>query len=171
MLLALSHAELGGMYPVAGGSARFPRYAFGNLIGFTSGWIAFLGAVPVGPIMVEDMLLYTSNYISSLTTVSGVRPVLPVQGYLVAARLRLPFARRRGTTAAMARYSGLQVAFILALDPSELSTRCGAVSVSGGFGSSAALATPLRLGWLAVLLYRDASVSPGGTGLIYTGAS
>ena len=30
MLLALSYAELGGMYPVAGGSARFPRYAFGN---------------------------------------------------------------------------------------------------------------------------------------------
>ena len=43
MLLALTHAELGGMYPVAGGSARFPRYAFGSLIGFTSGWVAFLG--------------------------------------------------------------------------------------------------------------------------------
>src|SRR5213076_332516 len=39
MLLALTHAELGGMYPVAGGSARFPRYAFGNLVGFTGGWV------------------------------------------------------------------------------------------------------------------------------------
>src|SRR5919206_1515607 len=29
--LALVHAELGGMYPVAGGSARFPHYAFGSL--------------------------------------------------------------------------------------------------------------------------------------------
>ena len=29
----------------------------------------------------------------------------------------------------------------------------------------------LGLGWLAVLLYTDAIVSPGGTGLIYTGAS
>ena len=37
MLLALTRAELGGMYPVAGGSAHFPRYAFGGLIGFTSG--------------------------------------------------------------------------------------------------------------------------------------
>jgi amino acid transporter len=26
MLLALVHAELGGMYPVAGGTARFPHY-------------------------------------------------------------------------------------------------------------------------------------------------
>ena len=34
MLLALTHAELGGMYPVAGGSARFPRFAFGSVIGF-----------------------------------------------------------------------------------------------------------------------------------------
>src|SRR3954463_15817136 len=61
MLLALTHPEVGGMYPVAGGSARFPRFAFGGLVGFTSGWIAFLGAVTVGPIMVEAMLLYASN--------------------------------------------------------------------------------------------------------------
>src|SRR5437763_12164090 len=87
MLLALTHAELGGMYPVAGGSARFPRYAFGSLAGFTTGWIAFLGAVTVGPIMVEATLLYTSNYVSSLTTISGARPVLTVQGYFAAAAL------------------------------------------------------------------------------------
>ena len=61
------------------------------MIGFTSGWIAFLGAVTVGPIMVEAMLLYTSNYISSLTTVSGGRPVLTVQGYFVAGTLLLLF--------------------------------------------------------------------------------
>src|SRR5947207_10510402 len=30
MLLALVHAELGGMYPVAGGTARFPHIAFGG---------------------------------------------------------------------------------------------------------------------------------------------
>ena len=265
MLLALTHAELGGMYPVAGGSARFPRYAFGNLIGFTSGWIAFLGAVTVGPIMVEAMLLYTSNYISSLTTVSGGRPVLTVQGYFVAGTLLLlfctinvmgvrwladinmlavcwkllvpavtvvaliatsahtenfsahggfmpfgwkgvflalssggvifaglgfeqavqlggetrnprrniPFAIIGGMTVAIVLYIALQVAFILALDPSELSKGWGAVSFSGNglFGPFAALATALGLGWLAVLLYTDAIVSPGGTGLIYTGAS
>src|SRR5438045_7737770 len=37
------------------------------------------------------MLLYTSNYISSLTTVSGGRPVLTVQGYFVAGTLLLLF--------------------------------------------------------------------------------
>ena len=91
MLLALAHAELGAAYPVAGGNARFPHYAFGSVIGFTSGWVAFLGAVTVGPIMVQATLLYASNYVSSLTTVSGGRPVLTAQGYLVAAALLLLF--------------------------------------------------------------------------------
>src|SRR5437762_12730198 len=36
MLLALTYAELGGMYPLAGGSARYPRYALGSLLAFTS---------------------------------------------------------------------------------------------------------------------------------------
>src|SRR3978361_221367 len=34
MVLALIHADLGGAYPVAGGTARYPHYAFG---GFTGG--------------------------------------------------------------------------------------------------------------------------------------
>src|SRR5215831_18989516 len=29
IILALVHAELGGMYPVAGGTARFPHLAYG----------------------------------------------------------------------------------------------------------------------------------------------
>src|SRR5207302_9634439 len=91
MLLALTHAELGSTYPVAGGSARFPHYAFGSVIGFTSGWVAFLGAVTVGPIMVEATLLYASNYVSSLMTVSSGRPVLTAQGYVVAGALPLLF--------------------------------------------------------------------------------
>src|ERR1044072_7433916 len=91
MLLALGHAELGATYPVAAGNARFPHYAFGRLIGFTSGWVAFLGAVTVGPIMVEATLLYASNYVSWLTTVSAGRPVLTAQGYVVAALLLLLF--------------------------------------------------------------------------------
>src|SRR4051794_35488074 len=92
MLLALAHAELGGMYPVAAGSARFPRYAFGGLIGFTSGWVTFLGAVTVAPIMVEATLLYASNYAPALMTVSGDRPVLTTEGYVVAAALLLVFS-------------------------------------------------------------------------------
>lgn len=56
IVLALIHAELGGMYPVAGGSARYPHYAFGSMIGFAAGWFAFLGAVTTAPIEVEAAL-------------------------------------------------------------------------------------------------------------------
>src|SRR5437588_7936735 len=92
ILLALAHAELGGMYPVAGGSARFPHYAFGSLIGFAGGWFAFLGAVTTAPIEVEAAIQYASNYISGLTTTSGGTAVLTTTGYLVAAGLMLLFS-------------------------------------------------------------------------------
>jgi amino acid transporter len=45
------------------------------------------------------------------------------------------------------------------------------VSSSGTFGPLAATATVLGLGWLAVLLYADAIISPGDTALIYTGVT
>src|SRR5207244_6897895 len=91
LLRACTHAGVGGMCPVAGGSARLPRFAFGGLLGFTGGWVAFLGAVTVGSIMVAATLLYASNYVSSLMTVSSGRPVLTAQGYLVAGALLLLF--------------------------------------------------------------------------------
>ena len=60
-VLALVHAELGSAYPVAGGTARFPYYAFGSLAGFTAGWAAYLQAVTLAPIEVEASLQYLSN--------------------------------------------------------------------------------------------------------------
>jgi amino acid transporter len=92
LLLALVHAELGGMYPVAGGSARFPHYAFGSLAGFAGGWFAFLGAVTTAPIEVEAALQYSSNYLSGLTKMSSGTLVLTTGGYFVAAALMLLFS-------------------------------------------------------------------------------
>src|SRR5215475_16104354 len=51
-LLALTYAELGATYPVAGGAARFPYYSHGPLAGFTAGWAAWLQAVFVAPVEV-----------------------------------------------------------------------------------------------------------------------
>src|SRR5690348_709475 len=53
VLLALVHAELGGMFPVAGGTARYPHYAFGGLAGMSFGWFSWLQAATVAPIEVE----------------------------------------------------------------------------------------------------------------------
>ncbi|HEY0359007.1 MAG TPA: APC family permease [Mycobacteriales bacterium] len=89
ILLALVHAELGGMFPVAGGSARFPHYAFGTLAGFAGGWFAFLGAVTTAPIEVEAALQYATNYLPGLTRVTGSTPVLTPVGYAAATALML----------------------------------------------------------------------------------
>ncbi|MFC6707793.1 APC family permease [Flexivirga alba] len=73
-------------------------------------------------------------------------------------------------------YILLQVAFIAALDPSALAhdgwanvgNAISLGSTAGNFSPLAALATFVGLGWLAGLLYADAFISPGDTGLIYT---
>src|SRR5947208_3918887 len=91
LILALVHAELSGAYPVAGGSARFPHYAYGSVIGFGIGWIAWLGAVTTAPIEVEAALQYGTHYISWLTKTSGGETVLTAQGYAIAAVLMLVF--------------------------------------------------------------------------------
>ncbi|MCL2541615.1 MAG: APC family permease [Nocardioidaceae bacterium] len=65
-------------------------------------------------------------------------------------------------------YVLLQVAFIGSLSPSLLAHGWAKLSFQNDFGPLAAVATMLGLGWLAVLLYADAIISPGDTGLIYT---
>jgi len=267
ILLALVHAELGGMYPVAGGSARFPHYAFGSLAGFAGGWFAFLGAVTTAPIEVEAALQYSTNYVSGLTKISGNGSVvLTATGYLIAAVLMLLFSvinvmgvrwlsetnkiavwwkiaipvltvfaiaiaafhtsnfsagggfmpfGWKGVFTAVASggvifaylgfeqaiqlggetknprrniplavigsmvlgvvlYILLQVAFLGGLEPSSLRHGWTSVAFSGNgaiYGPFAGLATALGLGWLATLLYIDAIISPGGTGLLYVGTS
>src|ERR1051326_3871222 len=45
VILALVHAELGAMYPVAGGTARFPHYAYGSVTGISFGFFSWVQAV------------------------------------------------------------------------------------------------------------------------------
>ncbi|HEV7395678.1 MAG TPA: APC family permease [Pyrinomonadaceae bacterium] len=60
-LLALTYAELGAAYPVAGGAARFPYYSHGPIAGFTAGWTAWLQAVFVAPIEVLAVITYVNS--------------------------------------------------------------------------------------------------------------
>jgi amino acid transporter len=62
LLLALVHAELGAMYPVAGGTARFPHYAFGGAVGASFGWFSWLQAATVAPIEVMAVIQYGQHY-------------------------------------------------------------------------------------------------------------
>jgi amino acid transporter len=265
ILLALIHAELGAMYPVAGGSARFPHYAFGSLAGFSSGWFAFLGAVTTAPIEVEAALTYAGGYVSqylhvdlidkaglvtgpgfvvavvlmlifSVINVMGVKwlsetnkiavwwkiaiPVLAVIVLLVVAfhpsnftagggfnpfgwkgiftaipiggvifaylgfeqaiqlgaesqnpRRNIPLAVIGSMILGVVLYVGLDLAFVGALDPKSLSKGWDNISFSGTYGPFAAIFETLGLTFFAVLIYIDAVISPGGTGLLYVGTS
>jgi amino acid transporter len=263
LALALIHAELGAAYPVAGGTARFPHYSHGSMVGYANGWLWWVGAATVAPIEVEAALQYFTHYVASLTKTSGGETVLTAQGYGVAvvlmaiftivnilgvrwlARANTPITAWKiaipivaivalmvtrfhganfhaaggfmpfgfhGVFSAMATggvifaYQGfeqavqlggesrnpkrnmpiavigsmvigviiyvlLQVAFIAALDPANLSHGWSKLAFHGLVGPFAGLATAVGLGWLAILLYIDAAVSPGGTGLLYTATS
>jgi amino acid transporter len=68
-------------------------------------------------------------------------------------------------------YILLEVAFIGALNPGNLAHGWANPVGKGDFGPYATLATAAGAGWLAYLLYADAVVSPGGTGLVYLATS
>ncbi|MCU1384226.1 MAG: Amino acid permease [Acidobacteria bacterium] len=60
-LLALTYAELGATYPVAGGAGRFPYYSHGAIAGFTAGWASWLQAVFIPPIEVLAAISYVNS--------------------------------------------------------------------------------------------------------------
>ena len=62
IVLALAHAELGAMYPVSGGTARFPHFAFGSLAGVGFGFFAYMQAVTIAPIECYAFVTYASYY-------------------------------------------------------------------------------------------------------------
>jgi amino acid transporter len=267
LVLALVHAELGAMYPLSGGSARFPHYAYGGVAGAGFGWFSWLQAVTVAPIEVSAMILYLTHYHfardwlkpnqtlthtglavaiaimavmcivnylgvkflattnSALTWWKVIVPVFTVlivlvfsksglhtsnfhaadgfspdgtKGILVAIpaagiifsylgfeqadqlageskrpKRDIPIAVIGSIVLGLIIYIGLQVAFLLALPSTMIGSSWSDMKAPffGSFGGPwAELATGVGLGWLASILYFDAVVSPGGTGLIYTAA-
>jgi amino acid transporter len=266
LVLALVHAELGAMYPVSGGSARFPHYAFGGAAGASFGWFSWLQAATVAPIEVSAMINYATHYsfahgwlhpdatltpsglavaivlMAVLSSINflGIRalaltnssatwwkvavPLLTIlvvalvgglhpgnfhaadgfapdgaKGVLAAVstsgiifsylgfeqadqlagecrrpKRDIPFAVIGSIVIGFIIYVALQVVFLLALPASAIGPTWATVGTgfySAFTGPWAQLASLLSLGWLAAILYFDAIVSPGGTGLIYTAAS
>jgi amino acid transporter len=62
VVLALCHAELGAMYPVSGGTARFPHFAFGSGAGVAFGFFAYMQAVTIAPVECFAFMNYASYY-------------------------------------------------------------------------------------------------------------
>ena len=83
VVLALVHAELGGMYPVSGGTARFPHYAFGGVAGASFGWFSWLQAATVAPIEVLAMLTYMGDYSWASGWIDPETNVLSTTGIII----------------------------------------------------------------------------------------
>src|ERR1700749_300710 len=62
MILALVHAELGAMYPVSGGTARFPDFPFGGAAGYGFGFFAYLQCVTIAPIECFAFMEYAAHF-------------------------------------------------------------------------------------------------------------
>ena len=96
-LLALTYAELGATYPVAGGSGRFPYYSHGPIAGFTAGWAAWLQAVFIAPIEVLAVITYVNSvawvnvHFNMITRVGPSAGLLNGPGFVVAVFLMVVF--------------------------------------------------------------------------------
>ena len=71
IFLALVHAELGGMYPVSGGTARFPHLAYGSVAGISFGFFSWVQAITVAPIECFAVMQYGSYYWHGLFDVTA----------------------------------------------------------------------------------------------------
>jgi amino acid transporter len=97
LVLALVHAELGGLFPVSGGTSRFPHYAFGSFAGATFGWASYLQAASVAPIEVLAAVQYLStahwarHFFKASAAAGSAGGTLHGAGYLAAAILLLLF--------------------------------------------------------------------------------
>src|SRR5262249_41498822 len=89
-------------------------------------------------------------------------------------RRNIPVAVIGSMVIGIVLYLALAVAFIAALDPAVLKKGWGAIALSGDaviYGPFAGVFASLGLTFFAVLIYIDAVISPGGTGLLYVGTS
>ncbi len=87
IIIALVFAELGTMFPISGGVARFPHLAYGSFASYTTGWILWVAVATTAPIEVEGALQYATKWapFTKSHTVSGETVhTLTALGYLVA---------------------------------------------------------------------------------------
>lgn len=69
LLIALTYAELGPMFPISGGVVRYPHLAWGTFASFSLGFVTWLSTVSVPAIEVEGALTYATKFAGFTTPV------------------------------------------------------------------------------------------------------
>jgi amino acid transporter len=94
LLIALTYAELGPMFPISGGVVRYPHLVWGSFTSFSLGFITWISTVAVPAIETEGALTYASKFLpfTAASTANGATVhVLTPLGYVVAALLLAVF--------------------------------------------------------------------------------
>ncbi|MCW2513690.1 MAG: family permease [Mycobacterium sp.] len=93
IVLALVFAELGGAYPVAGGSGRFPFYSHGAFSGFIAAWASWLQAVAIAPIEILAAIAYVNSvgWVNTHFNMLNDAGLLNAKGLVVATILLIAF--------------------------------------------------------------------------------
>ncbi len=113
--------------------------------------------------------IFTAISTSGITfSFLGFRQGIELAGESDDPKRNVPFAVIGSVIICMVIYILLQVAFIGALRKGDLAHGWSALSFTNDFGPLAAISTAIGLGWLATVLYVDAVISPGDTGIIYS---
>jgi hypothetical protein len=113
--------------------------------------------------------MFTAISTSGITfSYLGFRQAIELAGESNDPKRNVPFAVIGSVVICMVVYVLLQIAFIAALSGGDLAHGWSELSFTNDFGPLAAVSTAIGLGWLATILYIDAVVSPGDTGLIYS---
>lgn len=101
----------------------------------------------------------------------GFRHIIDLAGEAEDPQRTVPRAILLTIATASVLYLLLQTVFIAAVDPADLAQGWSKLSLGGGNGPMATLATSLGLLWLAAVLYGDAVISPLGGALVSAGAT
>jgi amino acid transporter len=85
IVIALTFAELGSAFPVAGGMIQYAEFSHGSLVSFMIGWMVWISSVSVAPVETMGLLQYVANYVPGLMINTDGSHVLTGIGIVIAA--------------------------------------------------------------------------------------
>ena len=106
-----------------------------------------------------------------LFSLLGFRTAMDLAGEARHPQRTVPLAMALGLGISLAIYLFLQLAFLVAVSPDQLSAGWSQVRFTSHGGPFVAIAMGLGLTWLVTLLIIDAAVSPSATAMTYMGAA
>lgn len=93
VIVALTYAEIATMFPITGGSTRFPQLTHGTFVSLFFGWITWFNLMTAPATEVQAMIQYATNYWPNLIHQdgAGIHGLSP-EGYCIATFMMIGFS-------------------------------------------------------------------------------